>query len=123
MQTTGACLFAFNRCGSQRVQTPAQDSRSAHGLLYPAAVRDDQRQHEHCQDGVDISPASLTAPESAGRRLLSCDVSGPAVGPLHPYTTGRGSAGLVGDPEAFTSRPTDALPIPGPDAATDAARC
>jgi hypothetical protein len=78
MQTTGACLFAFNRCSSPRVQTPAQDSRSAHGLLYPAAVRDDQRQHEHCQGGVDISPASLTAPESVGRRFaqLRCIKTG-----------------------------------------------
>src|SRR5215472_17824854 len=67
MQTTGACLFASSRCSSPRVQTPAQDSRSAHGLLYPAAVRDDQRQHEHCQGGVDISPASLTAPEAVDR--------------------------------------------------------
>jgi hypothetical protein len=29
MQTTGACLFAFNRCSSPRVQMPAQDSRGA----------------------------------------------------------------------------------------------
>ena len=38
MQTTGASLLAFNQCSSPRVQTHAQDSRSAHGLLYLAAV-------------------------------------------------------------------------------------
>ena len=41
MQTTGACLFALNRCSSLRVQTAAQGSRGAHGLLYFIAVRDD----------------------------------------------------------------------------------
>jgi hypothetical protein len=34
MQTTGACLFAFNRCSSPCAQTRAQDSRSPRGLLY-----------------------------------------------------------------------------------------
>ena len=29
-------FWTFNRCSSLRVQTPAQDSRSAHGLLYLA---------------------------------------------------------------------------------------
>jgi hypothetical protein len=39
MQTTGASLLTVNWCSSSRVQMPAQDSRSAHGLLYPTAVR------------------------------------------------------------------------------------
>ena len=39
MQTTGAALLAVNRCSPARVWMPAQDSRSAHGLLYLAAVR------------------------------------------------------------------------------------
>lgn len=39
MQTSGACLLAFNRCSPPRVQMPAQGSRSAHRLLYLAAVR------------------------------------------------------------------------------------
>ena len=42
MQTTGACLFAVERCSPVRVWMAAQDSRSAHGLLYFAAVRDDR---------------------------------------------------------------------------------
>jgi hypothetical protein len=49
MQTTGARLLAVSRCSSVRVRTHAQDSRSAHGLLYLTAVRDDSRQQEHCQ--------------------------------------------------------------------------
>jgi hypothetical protein len=38
MQTTGTCLVAVNLLSPARVRTPAQDSRSAHGLLYLAAV-------------------------------------------------------------------------------------
>jgi len=43
MQTLniGACLLAFNQCSPARVRMLGQDSRSAHGLLYPAAVWDD----------------------------------------------------------------------------------
>src|SRR5215469_17044069 len=65
-------------------------------------------------------PRPMPSRPLACPRRTACDVSGPAVCPLHPYKAGRGSAGLGGDPEAFTSGPTDALPIPGPDAATDA---
>ena len=39
MQTTGATLLAAKRCSLARALMPAQDSRSAHGLLYLAAVR------------------------------------------------------------------------------------
>ena len=34
MQNTGAILLAAQRCSLVRMWTPAQDSRSAHGLLY-----------------------------------------------------------------------------------------
>ncbi len=54
MQTTGACLLAVNGCSLARVRMSAQDSRSAHGLLYLAAVRNDAREQGHCQDHVDI---------------------------------------------------------------------
>ena len=39
MQTTGAALLATEWRSVVRLRTPAQDSRSAHGLLYLAAVR------------------------------------------------------------------------------------
>ena len=70
MQTTGASLLAVNRCSPAHVRTLAQDSRSAHGLLYLAAVRDDEREQEHCQGRIDVGPASLTAPEA-----VCCQVS------------------------------------------------
>ncbi len=47
MQTTGTALLTINRCSIARVWTPAHDGRSAHGLLYPAAVRGDGRKPEH----------------------------------------------------------------------------
>jgi len=39
MQTTGATLLRVRRCGVVRAWMPAEDSRSAYGLLYLAAVR------------------------------------------------------------------------------------
>jgi hypothetical protein len=57
MQTTGAALLAVRRCSLARVRMPAQDSRSAHGLLYLAAVRDDWREQEHRQGTVDTDPS------------------------------------------------------------------
>lgn len=42
MQTTGVALLAAERCSIVRLWTPVQDSRSAYGLLYFAAVRDDR---------------------------------------------------------------------------------
>jgi hypothetical protein len=42
MQTTGAPLLVVKRCSVMRAWMPAQDSRSAHGLLYLAAVRSDR---------------------------------------------------------------------------------
>jgi hypothetical protein len=74
MQTTGATLVAIKRCSPMCVRMPAQDSRSVHGLLYLAAVRDDRRRKEHCQGRVDTGPASLTAPEAIG-----CDADADAV--------------------------------------------
>ena len=44
MQTSGTALLAAERCSLVRVWMAARDSRSAHGLLYFAAVRDD---HHH----------------------------------------------------------------------------
>jgi hypothetical protein len=49
MQTTGAALLAAKRRSLARVPMPAQDSHSAHGLLYLTAVRDGWRHQEHCQ--------------------------------------------------------------------------
>jgi hypothetical protein len=46
MQTTGASLLAIGRSSPARVWTSTQDSRSAYGLLYPAAVSDDWRKHQ-----------------------------------------------------------------------------
>jgi hypothetical protein len=45
MQTSGTALLAVERCSPVRVWMAAQHSRSAHGLLYFAAVRDD-RHHQ-----------------------------------------------------------------------------
>jgi hypothetical protein len=42
MQTSGTALLAVERCSLVRVWMAVQDSRSAHGLLYFAAVRDDR---------------------------------------------------------------------------------
>jgi hypothetical protein len=39
MQTSGTALLAAERCSPVRVLTAGEDSRSAHGLLYFAAVR------------------------------------------------------------------------------------
>jgi hypothetical protein len=57
MQTTGTALGVSERRSIVRLRTPAQDSRSAHGLLYLAAVRDDSREQERCQVGVGYSGA------------------------------------------------------------------
>jgi len=54
MQTTGTALLASEWRSIVRLWTPAQDSRSAHGLLYLAAVRDDWCQQEHRQVRLDI---------------------------------------------------------------------
>ena len=56
MQTTGAGLLAIQWCSPARVLVPAQDSCSAHGLLYLTAVPDDLREQEHCQGHLDIDP-------------------------------------------------------------------
>jgi hypothetical protein len=69
MQTTGAALLAAKRCTPMRVLILAQDSRSAHGLLYLTAVRGDICPPEHCHAPVDtyVSLDRLTAPEAVGR--------------------------------------------------------
>ena len=59
MQTTGAALLAVEWCSLARVRMAAQDSRSAHGLLYLAAGPE----QEHGQGRIDMGSTSLTAPE------------------------------------------------------------
>ena len=58
------------------VQVPAQDSRSAHGLLYLAAVRDDRCEPERYQGPVDIGPrltfAMLTFSLPPGKDSTCC---------------------------------------------------
>src|SRR6266851_5850901 len=68
MQTTGAFLLAFNRCSSPRVRTLAQDSRSAHRLLYLAAVRANRPEQERCQGTVDTDPSLVRHCQSVGYR-------------------------------------------------------
>ena len=46
MQTTGATLIVVERRSLMRMWMPAQASRSTHGLLYLAAVRDGWRKHQ-----------------------------------------------------------------------------
>jgi hypothetical protein len=71
-RTSGIALLAVEPRSVSRVWMAAQDSRSGHGLLYLAAVRDNRRKQEHCQGRVDIGSASLTAPEAV--RPPSCDL-------------------------------------------------
>jgi hypothetical protein len=54
MQTTGAAQLATKRRSQACVLMPAQDGRSAHGLLYLTAVSDNSCQQEDCQGRVDI---------------------------------------------------------------------
>ena len=61
MQTTSAVLLAVEWCSLARVRMAAQDSRSAHGLLYLAAVWDDGPEQEHGQGRID----SLDLPQAA----------------------------------------------------------
>jgi len=72
MQTTGTVLVAVKRRSPVRMWMLAQDSRSAHGLLYFAAVRDDWPEQEHCQRGVDIDRVQPpSAAHALGLRLPS----------------------------------------------------
>ena len=66
MQTMGAALLVVEQCSLVRVWMAAQDSRSAHALLYLAAVQDDR----HHLIRSDLRPPSWPAPHSAG--LLEC---------------------------------------------------
>ena len=52
MQTVGAALLVVRERSLTRVLVAAQDSRSAHGLLYLAAVRDHGRGPEHRREQV-----------------------------------------------------------------------
>jgi len=54
MQTTGACLLAVNRRSSACVRMPAQDIRSAHGLLYLAAVRTARASKNKVKEPLDL---------------------------------------------------------------------
>jgi Protein of unknown function (DUF4240) len=66
MQTTGGVLFAVKRRSPARVWMAVQDSRSAHGLLYPPAVRDGSCRPEHRQGRVDISSFTTVEAHSEG---------------------------------------------------------
>jgi len=68
MQTTGAVLLAAKRCSLARVPMPAQDSRSAHGLLYLAAVSADWREQEHRQAHFDTDPSFVSYRHGVGYR-------------------------------------------------------
>ena len=68
MQTTGAGLLAAKRCSLARVPMPAQDSRSAHRLLYLTAVRDDRREQEHRQAHLDTDPSLVSYRRVVGYR-------------------------------------------------------
>jgi hypothetical protein len=68
MQTSGTALLAVERCSLVRVWMAAQDSRSAHGLLYFAAVQDDWCE----QNTVKVALTPGRAPRRAGlSRILS----------------------------------------------------
>jgi len=54
MRTTGTALLAVQRRSVAGLRASVRDSRSAHGLLYLAAVWDEKRKKEHCQDHVDV---------------------------------------------------------------------
>ena len=60
MQTTDALLLAVSRCSSPRVWTLAQDSRSAYGLLYLAAVWASWHEQEHRQGTIDSDPSLVS---------------------------------------------------------------
>ena len=62
-QTSGTALLAVERCSLVRVWMAAQDSRSAHGLLYFAAVRDDRH---HLTRKMEISWACGSGPWPSG---------------------------------------------------------
>jgi hypothetical protein len=68
MRTTGVTLLAIKRCSLARVRMPAQDSRSAHGLLYLAAVSADWREQEHHQGTVDTDPSLVSYRHGVGYR-------------------------------------------------------
>lgn len=79
MQTTGAALLGIEQRSVVRLWVFAQDGRSAPGLLYLAAVRDDWREQERCQGRVDIPLVSLTAPEAAGVTAVGIVIHGRSV--------------------------------------------
>jgi hypothetical protein len=57
MQTSGTALLAVERRSLVRVRTLAQDNRSAHGLLYFAAVQHDRHHLTRSKiPAVQISP-------------------------------------------------------------------
>jgi hypothetical protein len=63
MQTTGASLLAVSWCIPPHVRTPVQDSLSAHGLLYLAAVREDLQS----RNAVNAELTSGCAPSKPAR--------------------------------------------------------
>src|ERR1044071_2869996 len=63
------------RCSLVRMWTPARDSRSAHGLLYLAAVRANQREQEHRQGTVDTDPSLVSYRRAVGYRRSPGDLA------------------------------------------------
>jgi hypothetical protein len=59
------------------MQTPAQDSRSVPGLLYPTAVQDDRCEQEHCQGPVDIDPPLVSYRHDVGYRRSPGNLASP----------------------------------------------
>jgi hypothetical protein len=70
MQTTGEVLLAVRWCSWARVRMTAQDGRSARGLLYLAAVRDDR----HRSVGVGKSSRTVCHRSRAGPIFQSVHV-------------------------------------------------
>ncbi len=57
MQTIRVVLIAIKQCSPVCMSTPAQGGRSAHKLLYLAAVWDDWHEQEHRQGMIDTDPS------------------------------------------------------------------
>ena len=55
-RTVGTALSGVRLCSLTRLGPPAQDGRSALGLLYPTAVQHESCQSEHRQDRLGINP-------------------------------------------------------------------
>jgi hypothetical protein len=75
MQNTGAILLAAQRCSLAPTWMLACGSCSAHGLLYLAAVRANQREQEHRQGTVDTDPSLVSYRRAVGYRRSPGDLA------------------------------------------------